>query len=286
MGECTSLSDEVAALVLSLPAPARQRARSVLRRLCAFAAGHGVVEDPRHLLDYDVVEAFCVRGLRGRSPATRGTYRSVLYTLAAAVHPAPGQPATPFRGARAPAPYSPVERAELAALASAQREVAKRRSATSMLWCGVGVGLRPGELVALRGSDVVRDSPKVVVHVGGACPRIVPVASCHAAAIVDIGRNAGRDFVFRPGPASRRYKNFVNDFARHLVADPAAPRLSMGRCRASFICDHLAAGTALGELVAIAGLSEVESLARYARHVEGVTHSKAALRARASEESR
>jgi hypothetical protein len=60
----------------------------------------------------------------------------------------------------------------------------------------------------------------------------------------------------------------------------------MGRCRASFICDHLAAGTPLNELVTVAGLCEVESLARYARHVEGVAHSKAALRARASEERR
>ena len=84
--------------------------------------------------------------------------------------------------------------------------------------------------------------------------------------------------MFRPGPADRGYHNFASGFARGLVTDPAAPRLSMGRCRASFICDHLAAGTPPGELLAITGIREAESLARYARHVKGAP-SKAALRA-------
>jgi len=286
MGECTRLTDEVAALVVSLPAPARQRARSILRRLCVFAAGRGVGADPRHLLDHDVVEAFCVMGCAGRSSATRGTYRSVLDALASSMHgPAPRR-GIPFAGARAPAPYASAERAELFAMADAQRHGSKRRSALAMLWCGLGAGLRPGELVALRGGDIGRVGSSVVVHVEGFRSRIVPVAERHAAAMVAVGRHAGDDVVFRPGGAQRSYPNFVNDFTRHLVADPAAPRLSMGRCRASFICDHLAAGTALDELVAMAGLSEVESLARYARHVPGVAHSKADLRARAAGERR
>jgi len=53
----------------------------------------------------------------------------------------------------------------------------------------------------------------------------------------------------------------------------------MGRCRATFICDHLAAGTPLDELLASTGIREAESLARYARHVQGAP-SRAALRAR------
>jgi hypothetical protein len=85
--------------------------------------------------------------------------------------------------------------------------------------------------------------------------------------------------VFRPGPADRGYKNFVTGFAGRLAADPAAPRLSMSRCRATFICDHLTARTPLAELLAITGIREAESLARYGRHVEGAP-SRAALRAR------
>ena len=59
-----------------------------------------------------------------------------------------------LRGARAPAPYSPAERAELAALAAAQRDPARRCPALALVVFGIGAGLRPGELVALRGSDV------------------------------------------------------------------------------------------------------------------------------------
>ena len=91
---------------------------------------------------------------------------------------------------------------------------------------------------------------------------------------------AGSDFVFCPGPADRGYKNFITSFTRRLAADPAAPRLSAGRCRATFICGHLAAGTPVGVLLAITGIAEAGSLARYARHVPGISCSKGALRAR------
>jgi hypothetical protein len=62
--------------------------------------------------------------------------------------------------------------------------------------------------------------------------------------------------------------------------DPAAPGLSMRRARSAFICGHLAAGTPVGVLLAITGIAEAGSLARYARHVSGISSSKGALRAR------
>jgi len=263
----------------------RRRAVVVVRRLVSFASAQGIAPVPGQLFDHDVIEAFCVQGLTGCSSSTRGTYRSVLDTLAASLHEVPPRRGTPFPGARAPAPYTPWQRAELVAMVSAQPQPAARRSALAMWWCGLGAGLRPGELVALRGRDISGHGASVVVRVPG-LRRRVPVAERHAAAMMEMARHAGDDVVFRPGGAVRHYKNFINNFARHLVADPAVPRLSMGRCRASFICDHLAAGTALDELVAIAGLCEVESLARYARHVEGVCHSKAGLRARRDGERR
>jgi integrase len=196
------------------------------------------------------------------------------------VHGEPWQRATPFAGARAPAPYSAGERADLAAAARAQRDPAKRSSALAMVAFGVGAGLRPGELAALRGSDVSRGGGRVIVHVTAGPGRAVPVASAYTGRASELARRAGDGFVFRPGPADRGYKNFVNGFARCLAWDPGAPPLSLGRARSSFICDHLAAGTPLRALLAITGIAEAESLARYARHVPGVSASKAALRAR------
>jgi integrase len=254
------------------------RARSVLRLLAGFACGQGIPASPGWLLDYDVVEAFCVRGCAGRACSTRGTYRSVLYQLAGQVHGRPGQRGTPFAGARPPSPYSPAERAGLAAVAAAQRDPAGRRSALAVVVFGIGAGLRPGELVALRGGDVDRRGRQVVARVPGSRQRLVPVASRYAARAAELARCAGDGFVFRPGRADRGYKNFVTNFARTLAADPAAPRLTLGRCRSSFICDHLAAGTPVGELLAITGICRAESLARYARHVDGAP-AKGALRA-------
>ena len=256
------------------------RARSVLALLARFAACQGIGPSPEWLLDYDVVEAFCVRGCAGRASSTCGTYRSVLYRFAGQVHGAPGQRATPFAGARAPAPYSAGERADLAAAARAQRDAAKRSSALAMVVFGVGAGLRPGELAGLRGSDVTRGGGQVVVHVTAGGGRAVPVAPAYAGRAAGLARRAGGGFVFRPGPADRAYKNFVNVFARGLAWDPDAPALSASRARSSFICDHLSAGTALRTLLAITGIAEAESLARYARHVPAVSSSKAALRAR------
>jgi integrase len=252
----------------------------VLRRLSRFADTRGVPAGREFLLDYDVIEAFCVAGLRGRASSTRGTYRSALYRLAEAACGPPGQQATPFAGAKAPAPYSPAERAELAAAAAAQRDPVKRSSALALVVFGIGAGLRPGELVALRGSDVACPGRQVLVHVTGPASRVVPVTSCYAGRAAELARRAGSGFVFRPGPADRSYKNFVTNFAGGLVADPAAPRLSMRRARSTFICGHLAAGTPVGVLLAVTGIAEAGSLARYARHVRGISSSKGVLRAR------
>jgi len=258
--------------------PPRAVTATAVRGLSRFAATRGIPARAEFLLDYDVIEAFCVAGLAGRACSTRGTYRSALYRLAAPVHGEPGQRATPFAGAKAPPPYSPAERAELAAIAAAQRDPAKRASALAVAVFGLGAGLRPGELVALRGSDVSRRGRRVTVQAGGPAARVVPVTPAYAGRAWALAHRAGSGFVFRPGPASRGYKNFVTKFARTPAADPAAPRLTLSRCRSSFICDHLAAGTPLRELLAITGICQAESLARHARHVDGAP-AKAALRA-------
>jgi integrase len=260
--------------------PAGSATAPALRGLSRFADARGIPASWEFWLDYDVIEAFCVAGLAGRAPATRGTYRSALYRLAEARLGPAGQRPTPFPGARAPAPYSPAERAELAAVAAAQRDPARRSSALAMIVFGIGAGLRPGELVALRGGDVARHGRQVRVHIPGPAARAVPVTSRYAGRAGELARRSGGGFVFRPGPAERSYKNFVTNFARNLAADPAAPALSMRRARSSFICDHLAAGTPVPVLLAVTGIGEAGSLARYARHVAGVSSSKGALRAR------
>ena len=123
--------------------PAGRVTGPALRGLSRFAGTRGVPAGRESWLDYDVIEAFCVTGLAGRACPARGTYRSALYRLAEAAHGPAGQRATPFAGARAPAPYSPGERAELAAVAAAQRGPASAPRRWRW-WCpGSGRGCGP-----------------------------------------------------------------------------------------------------------------------------------------------
>ncbi len=151
-----------------------------------------------------MIEAFCVTGLAlpgvpgprdvpvGAVPARRGVRTARR-----------GSGRRRLPGARAPAPYSPGERAELAAVAAAQRGPARRSPALALVVSGIGAGLRPGELVALRGGDVFRRGCQVMVQVSGASARVVPVTSGYAGRAGELARRAGSDFVFRPGPACR-----------------------------------------------------------------------------------
>jgi integrase len=176
--------------------PRRQvMAACVLRGLRRFADGRGIAASWQCLLDYDVTGAFCVAGLAGRAPPTRGTYRPVLYRLAAPVCGPPGLRAAPFAGAKAPAPYSMAERAELAAIAWAQRDPRARLPALAMVVFGIGAGLRPGELVALRGPDVHRRGPQVMVQVSGPGGRVVPVTTRYAGRAGELARRAGSGFL-------------------------------------------------------------------------------------------
>ena len=68
-----------------------------------------------------------------------------------------------------------------------------------MVVFGIGAGLRPGELVALRGSDVTRHGRRVAVHVSGPAARVVPVASPYAGRAARLATGAGTGYLFRPG---------------------------------------------------------------------------------------
>jgi integrase len=143
----------------------------------------------------------------------------------------------------------------------------------------MGAGLRAGEIVALRGDNVVSFDRGVEVDVGGSLPRVVPVVGEAAAVLRRLSPVVGTGHLFHPEEADRSYANFVNDFCRHVVGDSGSPKLSVARLRSSFVCDHLSGGTRLSELLELTGIVEVESLLYYARHVEKAPHSKAALRA-------
>lgn len=249
-----------------------QRDASVLRRFEEFCALEGLTVD-RALENGDVVEAFLTISCSTLRAHSLGTYRSTLRRLG-------GVSRTPrgFAASLAPAPYHERDLAALWSRARSQGNERRVANATVLLCAMVGAGLRPRELAHLRGSDVLRSNGRVSVRVLGATARLVPIDELHARVLVELA-DEQRGYLFRPGASVRDAKNLVGEIAATLVGDPDEVTLSSGRGRSTFICRHLAGDTALRELCAMAGLIDVESLARYARYVSSAPQTKAGLRA-------
>lgn len=247
------------------------RERSVLSQLEHFCHHEGLGTALRP----EVMAAFVDQALTGRTPSTRGTYRSVLRHVAG---PSAKWAGRPFSASPALAPYGPEERRALVAMAMAQPKAWRRHSALVLMALGLGAGLRAGEIAAATISDVIGRPPSLRVSAGADVRRTVRLQPEYGALLAALVKETDGTFLFHRQSVDRTYYNVVNDFCAQLVRDPGAPKLSANRCRSSFICDHLAAGTSLSVLLEMSGIKEVESLLRYARHVDGAAPSKAALR--------
>ena len=195
-----------------MPGGSAHRPGYVLAVLGRFGSAQGWGPGPP--LCAPVVEAFVVAGLPGRAASTKGTYRSVLRSLGGSGTPsaAPAFCASPAR-----APYSAQERAELFALAAAQCQAWRRRSALALLALGTGAGLRAGELAAATGDDVIAHQSGLAMRVGTGTGRVVPVAGPYAKAVAELAKEARHGYLFCPGGADRAYKNFVNNLGATTV---------------------------------------------------------------------
>jgi hypothetical protein len=253
-----------------------QRDRSVLGRFGAFCAQEGLGPVRSAIEDGAVIEAFLAIGCGGLVPHSVGTYRSVLARLGGTVHPLSGG----FPGSSAPRPYSSSDVVALWSMARDQSSTLRIENAMVLLASMLGAGLHPGELARLSSGDVARRGAVTTLAIGGARARTVCVLSPYDVALAGVAERKN-GYLFRPGAAVRTAKNLIGEVCAALVHDPDEVALVSGRARATFICAHLLAHTALGELCTMAGLEGVESLLRYARHVDGAPQSKAALRAAA-----
>jgi integrase len=255
-----------------VPTRSEKREVSVVSSMSGFYSHLGVDDPP---ISPPAIEAYCLQGLAHCQSSTQGTYRSVLRRLCDSPRP---KAAPRFAGSRASLPYSAAERAELFSIASSQHSAWRRQSALALIALSMGGGLRAREVVAARRGDVSVSPAGVEIHLSGELSRVVAVCGEPAGILCHLCRGEPTEHLFHPEEADRSYANFVNDFCRHVVADPSSPRLTVARLRSSFVCDHLSGGMALAELLSVTGVVEVESLAYYSCHVEGAPSSKAGLR--------
>ncbi len=235
-------------------------------RLALYADGLGMQPAARLWLTREMIEAFIAGGCPNTAESTRANYRGRLLRLRAVVlgpDLASGAPAR-LSGSHASRPYGLAERSALWACANAQPTPVLRSGMKTLMALGLGCGLDSPEAVLVHACDVRRPRPggPVLLHVSGARERSVVCRHRfervleHAAAALEPDQ-----FLFRPDAAARG-KNTVTNFLSRARLQPDAPRLSMGRARASWIVDLVDERIPLTALVAAAGVESLHALSR------------------------
>jgi integrase len=254
-----AISEEAAAfarVAVAKAAPATPaRAKSLLfaaSRLAAFGESVGLCLCAQVLLADAVIERFIACGTRGFTPATRRTLRSNLRALQRALEAYPQPRPMSLRRERAKAPYSPDEIEGYLRLAEAQPTRARRMRASALICLGAGAGIVAGELRGVRGSDVLERSGGVLVAVGGARARTLPVLSRFHEPLAEAACFAGERLIVGGRDPGRR--NISDALCAALSSDPSLARLEGGRLRSSWL--HQAAeAIGLQAFMAAAGVS-------------------------------
>lgn len=255
------------------PSPAR--ARSLLwaaSRAGAWAESVGLELRAEVVLAVPVIERYMLVGHPWASELSRRTQRANLRFLARRILPVrPPAPAGPPR-ARAKAAYSAAEVAGFLALAAAQPTEARRHRLGGYLCAGLGAGLAGAELRGLTGEAVMARDGGLVVEVGGARARVVPVLARYGPGLAAAAVFAGA----RPlcGGSSPTRKNLTADLVGRLAGGGGLPRLEGGRLRSTWLAEHLDR-LGLSVLMAAAGLSCSQRLGDLAAAITPVDQDQA-----------
>jgi hypothetical protein len=235
-----SLSPAAAGLareVVAQAAPATPaRAKALLfaaGRLAAFAERVGLQLDAGVLFDSSVIERFIIDGCRSVSPATRRTLRTNLRALARSLERYPQPAALALVRDRAKQPYSLAQIDGYLRLADAQSTRARGLRASALVCLGAGAGVIAGELRHVRGTDVLARSGGVLVVVGGARARSVPVAERYQQRLLAAAAFAGDRYLIGGRNPARR--NVTDSLCAALSTDSSLPRLQAGRLRSSWL---------------------------------------------------
>ena len=235
----------------------------------------GLELDAETALDPYTIDQFVMLGLAHYTKAGRGTMRSRLRRLSEALVPELGEKAqerTLGKSQRV-APYTTWEVTELRAWARALPP-AIAASAGRLLALGFGAGLQGSEIGQLEKDDITIEDG-VLVHVGGARPRDVPVLVEWEHALEAYASSHPADkYVFRVGRQTAHRNAVTNFVAKHGGNVPLQAR----RMRASWIIQHLNGGTPVTILLPAAGLTSAEGLDPYLPWGAPPPHSREQLR--------
>lgn len=254
-----SVSEAAAAFardVVAMVRPAApERAKALLfaaSRLAAFGESVGLELCAEALLCEASIERFIACGTAGLSPASVRTIRSRLRSLARALERYPEPRPAVLGREHAKAPYTPSEIEGYLRLADTQSTRARRMRATALICLGAGAGIVASELREVHGADVLERSGGVLVAVGGARARTVPVLYRFQEPLLTAASFAGERLICGGRDPGRR--NLSDALCRALSADPGLGRLQAGRLRSSWL-DQAAQAIGLQAFMTAAGVS-------------------------------
>jgi hypothetical protein len=259
-----SFSDEVATFArtsvrVAWPKSAA-RARAFLyaaSKVAVFATSLGLELSPSVVFADSFIERFIVEKTTKMSPSTRRTLRSNLRFIGRANVALAVPPPVPLSRERCKLAYSEAEIDAYLRLADAQPTWSRSQHLSGLIALGAGAGLMGLDLRSVRGLDVVVRSGGVLVEVGGARARRVPVQARYQERLLKSAKFAGEGYVIGGVVATRR------NVTSRLVASPAGgidlPTIDIGRLRATWLRSS-AELIGLGAFMAAAGISCTQRL--------------------------
>jgi integrase len=221
-------------------------------KLACFAESVGLELSSDVVLSGAVIERFILVGCPAVSPATRRTLRANLRALARSLARYPEPAPVPLVRERAKQPYSLTEIDGFLRLADAQSTRARGLRASALVCLGAGAGVIAGELRHVRGSDIVVRSGGVLVKVGGARARAVPVLERYQQRLLEVAAFAGERYVI--GGRNPERRNVTDTLSATLSTDSSLPRLQAGRLRSTWLVE-CAQRIGLGVFMHAAGIT-------------------------------
>lgn len=205
-----------------------------------------------------LVEEFIHLGMGAYARGSKATHRATLTLLVDTLNPTEHTRARlPIPRSTPTAPYTEAEVAKLYSWATSQGTVRRQQDALALLVLGLGAGLATRELLAVRVSDVDTREAQAFVVVWEGRPRTVPISPSWRRPLRRIiGELDPADWAFRPGRSganSGQVSDFLQRARTTLDVRPS-------RMRATWLLEHLDAGTAPHELLRISGLQNLAAL--------------------------
>ncbi|SEB53865.1 hypothetical protein SAMN04489806_1024 [Paramicrobacterium humi] len=232
---------------------------------CVYEQGWPMQADV--VFSRQAINQYCTEENKARSEGTRRNYRAMLTRISEVV--APEEHPDKYDGLarkRTATPYTDKEIAGFRTWALGQLTPEKRRKAMLMLVLCTGAGLKSSDIAQIFPEDVTADEAGIVISIKGRAPRRVPLARDWEDWFFALLQQSEPGVPLWGTPNRTNASNLLSSFTQYTVGKkPNSQQL-----RATWIVNHLRAGTRVKELMKALGQDKFENLPRYLEFVDSL----------------